>query len=72
MELPDLVGIVRELTGRNQRSELSKYPEVLAGMPADTLRALGERYLQQTRIHRKSGAPCFIDKLPNNWAHTGR
>ena len=71
MELPDLVGMVRVLTGRTQRNEVSKYPEVLAGMPADELRALGEQYLRQTRIHRKSGAPFFIDKLPNNWAHTG-
>ena len=31
----------------------------------------GERYLQQTRIQRKTDAPRFIDKLPNNWAHVG-
>ena len=38
---------------------------------ADELRALGDRYLRQTRIQRKTDAPFFIDKLPNNWAHVG-
>jgi tetratricopeptide (TPR) repeat protein len=71
MELPDVIGIVKELSGRSRRSEVSKYPEVLESLAPDELRALGERYLQQTRIQRKSGAPFFIDKMPNNWAHTG-
>jgi tetratricopeptide (TPR) repeat protein len=71
MELPDVVGIVKELSGRNRRSEVSKYPEVLESLEPDALRELGERYLQQTRIQRKTDAPYFIDKLPNNWAHVG-
>jgi hypothetical protein len=33
--------------------------------------ASSARYLQQTRIQRKTDAPYFIDKLPNNWAHVG-
>ena len=71
MELPDVVGIVKELSGRTRRSEASRYPEILAAMSADDLRELGERYLRQTRIQRRTDAPYFIDKLPNNWAHTG-
>jgi tetratricopeptide (TPR) repeat protein len=71
MELPDIVGIVAELGGRRKWTESSKYPEILADMDADELRALGERYLRQTRIQRKTDAPFFIDKLPNNWAHVG-
>ncbi len=71
MELPDVVGIVKELSGRNRRSEVSKYPEVLESLAPDALRELGERYLQQTRVQRKTDAPFFIDKLPNNWAHVG-
>ena len=35
------------------------------------MRSLGEQYLERTRIHRKSGAPFFIDKMPNNFAHIG-
>jgi tetratricopeptide (TPR) repeat protein len=34
-------------------------------------RALGERYIEQTRIQRKTDAPFFIDKMPNNFAHLG-
>ncbi len=71
MELPDLIGIVKELSGRNRRSEVSKYPEVLESLEPAALRELGERYLRQTRIQRKTSAPYFIDKLPNNWAHVG-
>lgn len=34
-------------------------------------RALGEQFLQDTRVQRKSGKPFYIDKLPNNWLHIG-
>jgi len=71
MELQDLVSLARELGGKNQRSDVSKYPEILREMSATQLRELGERYLDRTRIQRKTGATLFIDKLPNNWAHTG-
>jgi tetratricopeptide (TPR) repeat protein len=70
MELPNLVSIVKELGGGQGRAH-SRYPETLAELDADALRALGERYLAETRIYRKTGAPYFIDKLPNNFAHTG-
>jgi len=71
MELPDIIGIVRELGGRMRREDESRYPEILESMPEDDLRALGERYLAQTRIQRKTGKPYFIDKMPNNFAHVG-
>lgn len=70
-ELPDIVALARELGGKKTRTDASKYPEVIATLGGDELRALGERYLQQTRIQRKTGAPFFIDKMPNNWAHVG-
>ena len=71
MELPDIIGIVRELGERKTRDQVSKYPEMLATLDRDELRTLGERYLSQTRIQRKTDAPFFIDKMPNNFAHTG-
>jgi tetratricopeptide (TPR) repeat protein len=71
MELPDMVALARELGGRRRAGELSRYPQVLAALGAGELRALGERYLERTRIQRKTGAPFFIDKLPNNFAHVG-
>lgn len=71
MELPDVIGIARRLGGRQRKSEASKYPEVLATLDEVQLRALGAQYLAQTRIQRKTAAPRFIDKMPNNWAHVG-
>ena len=71
MELPDLVAMVRALGGRKTWADQSQYPEVLAGLRPEELRSLGEEYLARTRIQRKTSAPFFIDKLPNNWAHVG-
>ncbi len=71
MELPDIAAIVQSLTKPRERDESSRYPEVVARLGPDELRALGERYLAQTRIQRKSSAPLFIDKMPNNWAYVG-
>ncbi|MGN6691518.1 MAG: sulfotransferase [Sphingopyxis sp.] len=61
MELPDipkLYGKARSLGG-------------VASLSAVQARELGEQYLDDTRIQRKSGKPFYIDKLPNNWLHTG-
>ena len=47
------------------------YPAHVADLPPDRLHALGEEYLQRTRVQRKTERPLFIDKLPNNWASAG-
>jgi predicted Zn-dependent protease len=70
MELPDLQIIARTLPGA-QPGPTRRYPESLAELDAGALRALGETYLERTRIHRKRGTPFFIDKMPNNCAHAG-
>ena len=44
---------------------------MVAALGADQLRALGERFLAETRGHRKLGTPFFIDKLPTNFLHIG-
>ncbi|MET0534467.1 MAG: sulfotransferase [Steroidobacter sp.] len=71
MELPDIIDIARALGGRRLRGASSKYPEALAGMTSEVARELGEQYLANTRIQRKTDAPFFIDKMPNNFAHIG-
>ncbi|HSC07229.1 MAG TPA: sulfotransferase [Steroidobacteraceae bacterium] len=71
MELPNIPAMVRALSGRQRRTDTSRYPEILATMSAEQLRALGEQFLAETRIQRKTGTPFFIDKMPNNWAHVG-
>jgi tetratricopeptide (TPR) repeat protein len=70
-ELPDIPAIARRLDGRKARGDLSHYPECLADLPADELRALGEEYLERAQVQRFTDRPYFIDKLPNNWAHVG-
>ena len=71
MELPDMVAIARGLTGRVRSDAPAPYPEALVDLSAEQCRELGEQYLERTRIHRKSAAPFFIDKMPNNFAHIG-
>jgi predicted Zn-dependent protease len=69
MELPHLPKIVRELVG--PRQEEGSFLRRLAAFSRDELRALGERYLAETRIMRKTGAPYFLDKMPNNCMYVG-
>ncbi|HYE27864.1 MAG TPA: sulfotransferase [Allosphingosinicella sp.] len=71
MELPDIPALARRLGGRKLRSDPTAYPECLAALGRAELSALGEEYLETTRIQRKTGKPFFIDKMPNNWAHAG-
>lgn len=65
MELIELVAIAKRLGAARP------YPECLSELSEPELRSLGEEYLERTRPFRKSDAPYFIDKLPNNFAHTG-
>jgi predicted Zn-dependent protease len=69
MELPDIAGMARALFDKGKDSQASGYSAVLATLDPDQCRELGERYLSQTRIQRKTPAPFFIDKMPNNFAH---
>lgn len=71
MELPDITAMAARLAGRKLRSEPSDYPEALARLSASEVAALGEEYLERTRVQRKTDAPLFIDKMPNNWLHVG-
>ncbi len=71
MELPNVMNIVGQLRGRDNKKLGSKYPEVLTGLNAGECRALGEQYLAETRIQRHTAKPFFIDKMPNNFLHTG-
>ena len=65
MELPDLPALVAEL-----RQE-GDWPTMMGDLNPARLRALGEAYMERTRIQRREGLPYFIDKLPNNWLHVG-
>lgn len=74
MELVEILSLAHSL-GRFDDSATQEtsalYPEVLATLPPERLRQLGEDYIARTRVHRKTAAPFFIDKLPNNFLHLG-
>lgn len=70
MELPNVLQYVRRLSDKKNRTDPSRYPEILTELSADQLNALGEEYLTSTRVHRE-GAAFFIDKMPNNYLHVG-
>lgn len=69
-ELPQIQRFALDLHGRDPDYDNPRYPASLADMTVDHCRALGERYLAETRVHR-SGRPLFIDKMPNNFRHIG-
>jgi tetratricopeptide (TPR) repeat protein len=71
MELPDMPALAKRIGGGKAKWGRSTYPECLAELPPSELRALGEEYLERTRIQRKTDRPFFIDKMPNNWLHVG-
>ncbi|MDE2052657.1 MAG: sulfotransferase, partial [Gammaproteobacteria bacterium] len=70
MELPQLPNIARKLAGRKQEEE-GTFLKRLASLSRDELHALGEGYLAETRVMRKTEAPFFIDKMPNNFMYAG-
>lgn len=73
MELPDIGTIAADLSGRGKQGEddpAGYLPALLTLSPHDRL-TLGQRYLDGTRIQRKTTAPRFVDKMPNNFAHIG-
>jgi predicted Zn-dependent protease len=69
MELPEVIAMTRMLRRQSSRGEQHTYYDTLAELDADAVRALGESYLERTRIQRRTGAPRFIDKMPNNFLH---
>jgi tetratricopeptide (TPR) repeat protein len=70
-ELRDVAEMARALGDWEYKNDGSAYPELLAGLPLERFRALGEAYLARTRVHRKTQRPFFIDKMPNNFLHAG-
>jgi tetratricopeptide (TPR) repeat protein len=76
VELPDIPQIARELASTDDRNDQLKEQDArffnrLAALDPRSVRALGERYLHSTRVHRKTSAPFFIDKMPNNCLYVG-
>ena len=68
MELPNVLNLVREFDDLSPARD--GYPESVCTAPASRLRALGNRYIEETAPLRV-GRPHFTDKLPNNFSHIG-
>lgn len=63
-------GVWQLLAGECARRGIG-YPQILAELPPAALTAMGEEYLERSRLHRKLGRPFFIDKAPANYHHAG-
>jgi tetratricopeptide (TPR) repeat protein len=68
-ELPYL-GRVATSLNRN-RADGVNYPEAVRELRPPNFRALGQDYMTLAGMHRRSGAPRFIDKNPNNFPSIG-
>lgn len=71
MELPNILALAHKLDGRRRVDEEARYPANLGELTHAELTAFGDAYIRDTKIHRKHGAPFFIDKMPNNFRHIG-
>ena len=68
-----------EVEGTHELNEIGRYateiaarglhPDALATLTAETIRGLGERFIDETRIYRRLHRPFFIDKMPDNFRH---
>jgi hypothetical protein len=71
MELHDITVLSRSLGSWSLGDGEPAYPEILAALPPERFRALGEDYLSRTRLRRKLGRALFVDKMPNNFLQIG-
>jgi tetratricopeptide (TPR) repeat protein len=68
-ELP-YVGRLATSLNLNRPSGIN-YPEAMRELSPANVAALGAGYLALARVHRRTGAPRFIDKMPNNFPNVG-
>ncbi|MGN6269292.1 MAG: tetratricopeptide repeat-containing sulfotransferase family protein [Sphingomonas sp.] len=54
-----------------QRQSADTVEAFVDRLDPEELEHLGQRYLDLTRFHRRSGRPHFIDKNPGNWRQIG-
>jgi tetratricopeptide (TPR) repeat protein len=72
MELPHIGLIALNLGMDAEGRPVGRgFPQGVADLSPDQARALGEQYLSETRIHRVTDRPRFVDKMPNNFHSIG-
>ena len=71
-ELAEMVAIAHGLATKNGEADEDRFFfEALGSLDAAQVGALADRYLAETRVYRRAGAPRFVDKMPNNFLHVG-
>jgi tetratricopeptide (TPR) repeat protein len=65
-EISLLAGVIANKT--NSRGK-GLYPDSITLLERPDIKALGESYIRNSLIYRKTDKPFFIDKMPNNWLH---
>jgi predicted Zn-dependent protease len=68
MELPDFG---RAATALARSNGCLDWLDCVERVAADGFVATGATYLASTRLYRKTARPFFVDKMPNNFQHTG-
>ncbi len=74
MELNDITALTRRLRSLHRSAterERLEYTQMIATLAPERFRELGEAYIARTRVQRKTAAPFFIDKQPDNFLQLG-
>ena len=71
MELPDVPALAQTVGDPGGQCGPALSPGARGDCCPRSCVASGSDYLARTRIQRKTDRPFFIDKLPNNFLHTG-
>jgi tetratricopeptide (TPR) repeat protein len=71
LELPVLGNIVRDLGSSRRLVTPDAYPECLQTLGLAERVSLGERYLSEAAVYRRTDRPYFVDKRPWNWLDAG-
>ncbi|MFL5239849.1 MAG: tetratricopeptide repeat-containing sulfotransferase family protein [Rhizomicrobium sp.] len=66
-ELPSLTALVRRIESRRD----DPAEDAAALFTGESLKAIGEEYLERCRRYRKLPRPYFTDKMPSNFHHLG-
>jgi tetratricopeptide (TPR) repeat protein len=70
-ELRDIASIATRLEAKEGGSQVSLNGTIPTPLQGADVHALGEEYLERTRVKRKLGRPFFVDKMPHNFLHVG-
>ncbi len=71
MELSEMMVIAARLQSRVDEGEFADFAAMVRSLGPEERLRLGEEYIERTRVHRKTDALRFTDKMPNNWQHIG-